>query len=90
MSATVTVYTKPNCVSCVDSKDLMTELGIQFAEVDISKDKEALARLKALGFRGAPVIETEDTSWGGFNESKIRNLVSANDELTVDDGMWDF
>lgn len=89
MSETVTVYTKPNCGSCVDTKELMTELGLTFAEVDISKDAVALKRLKSLGFRGAPVVETAETSWGGFDESKIRNLV-AKESFTSDDSVWDF
>jgi glutaredoxin-like protein NrdH len=89
MSETVTVYTKPNCGSCVDTKVLMIELGLEFAEVDISKDAVALKRLKSLGYRGAPVVEAGDTSWGGFDESKIRNLV-AKESFTSDDSVWDF
>lgn len=83
MSATVTVYTKPNCGSCVDTKELMNELGLEFAEVDISKDAVALKRLKSLGYRGAPVVVTPDTSWFGFNEPAIRDLASGEDA-------WDF
>lgn len=83
MSATVTVYTKPGCPSCVQTKDLMTELDLAFNEVDISLDAVALKRLKSLGFRGAPVVETPDTSWFGFNEPAIRDLASGEDA-------WDF
>lgn len=89
MSATVTVYTKPGCPSCVQTKDLMAELELAFNEVDISKDAVALKRLKSLGFRGAPVVETEYNSWFGFNESEIRNLVSGA-TLAADDSVWDF
>lgn len=89
MSATVTVYTKPNCGDCVETKALMNELGLEFAEVDISKDLVALKRLKAAGHRGAPVVETEDASWFGFNESKIRNLVTT-ESFSSDDSVWDF
>jgi glutaredoxin-like protein NrdH len=85
----VTVYTKPNCGDCVETKALMVELGLEFDEVDISKDIVALKRLKAAGHRGAPVVETSDTSWFGFNESKIRNLVST-ENFASDDSVWDF
>jgi glutaredoxin-like protein NrdH len=86
----VTVYTKPGCPSCVDTKELMTELAIVFNEVDISKDPVALKRLKDRGYRGAPVVETEDTSWFGFNEGEIRNLVTSKGLSPADDSMWDF
>lgn len=88
-SHSVTVYTKPNCGECVETKSLMVELGLEFKEVDISRDIVALKRLKAAGHRGAPVVETADASWFGFNESKIRNLV-AKESFTSDDSVWDF
>lgn len=85
----VTVYTKPNCGDCVETKELMVELGVEFNEVDISKDIAALKRLKAAGHKGAPVVETPDASWFGFNESKIRNLVTK-ESFASDDSVWDF
>lgn len=88
MSGTVTVYTKPNCGSCVETKDLMNELGLEYAEVDISKDAVALKRLKSLGYRGAPVVITEEESWFGYNEAAIRNLVPGS--VAADDSVWDF
>lgn len=81
----VTVYTKPACPSCSDTKSLMKKLGIVFNEVDISVDHDARKRVKAMGFRAAPVVETTNSNWSGFNETEIRKLV----ENAVDD-TWDF
>lgn len=71
-----TVYTKPGCPSCDETKALMSELGLEYKEVDISVDRNALTRLRSMGYRGAPVVETEETNWSGFNESAIRDLAT--------------
>lgn len=79
----VTVYTKPGCPSCDDTKALMTELDVAYNEVDISVDRAALTRLKSMGYRGAPVVETSETTWAGFNEPAIRDLATGT-------SAWDF
>jgi hypothetical protein len=36
-----------------------------------------LKDLRALGFNGTPVIQTEDDAWVGFNHEKIEALANA-------------
>lgn len=91
MSKKVTVYSKPNCVNCNKTYDLLGKLDASYESIDISKDKAALKKIKELGFREAPVVVINDgeDSWSGFNESKIREHLDENSE-TEDDDTWDF
>lgn len=53
----ITVYTVPHCVDCGAVKNLLTEAGIPFREVDISRipgGRDALAMLS--GVRSAPQV----------------------------------
>lgn len=72
----VIVYSKDNCPNCELTKRDMDILGIEYTVVDITKDPEALQRLVELGYRTAPVVETPDDNWSGYNQEKIKGLVS--------------
>jgi glutaredoxin-like protein NrdH len=68
------VYTKPNCVQCDATKRWLDNHGIEYSTVDITEDQEAFDRIVALGFRAAPVVESEAGSWSGFNPDKLSLL----------------
>lgn len=47
----VTVYTVPNCLDCAAVKNLLTEAGVSYREIDISQipgSREALEMLSGL------------------------------------------
>lgn len=73
---TITVYSKPNCPQCDLTKRDMDILGIEYNTIDISQQHDQLERLSNLGFRSAPVVETDAETWAGYNQEKIKNLVS--------------
>ena len=68
------VYTKPQCVQCDATKRWLDNHGIEYSTVDITEDQEAFDRIVALGFRAAPVVESEAGSWSGFNPDKLSLL----------------
>jgi glutaredoxin-like protein NrdH len=68
------VYTKPNCVQCDATKRWLDNHGIEYSTVDIEQDQEAFDKIVALGFRAAPVVESEAGSWSGFNPDKLSLL----------------
>lgn len=70
----VTVYTKPSCVQCDQTKRLLTKNGIEFETVDITKDDNALQMILGMGFKSAPVVITDNDSWAGFNPDKINKI----------------
>lgn len=70
----VQVLTKPDCVQCNATKNLLDKVGVEYEVIDMSKDKEALEKVIALGHMSAPVVIAGDDSWAGFNPEKIKAL----------------
>lgn len=70
----VVVYSKPDCAQCVQTKKYLAKKGIDFSEVDMSVDADALEKVKALGYRAAPVVIAGDEHWSGFNMAKLNSL----------------
>jgi len=71
----ITVYTKPACVQCEQTKKLLTKNGLEFTTVDITVDTRAYDMIVDMGFKAAPVVVTENDAWAGFNPAKINGLV---------------
>ncbi len=72
----IIVYSKPNCPQCELTKRDMDILGIEYETIDISLQQDQLERLAGLGFRSAPVVETDRDVWSGYQQDKIKELVS--------------
>lgn len=72
----ITLYSKPNCPQCELTKRDMDILGIDYQTVDISQAQDQLEKLAAMGYRSAPVVETATDIWSGYDQEKIKNLVS--------------
>lgn len=70
----ITVYTKPSCVQCNATKRALQKNGLEFTEVDLTQDAEALATVKALGYQQAPVVFAGGDHWAGYRPDKIRAL----------------
>jgi glutaredoxin-like protein NrdH len=70
----VTVYTLPACVQCDSTKRLLTKNEIEYKEVDLSVDPEALAMVRELGYTAAPVVMAGDEHWSGFRPDKLSTL----------------
>lgn len=70
----VTLYTVPSCGSCVASKSALKREGIEFKEVDLSLDTDALDYVRGLGYNSAPVVVAGDQHWSGFRNEKIKEL----------------
>jgi glutaredoxin-like protein NrdH len=72
----ITVYSKPACVQCEQTKKLLTKNGLEFETIDITEDQSAYDKIVAMGFQAAPVVITDDDAWAGFNPVKINGLVA--------------
>ena len=70
----VTVYTKPACIQCEQTKKLLTKNGVSFTIVDISVDTKAYDMVVDMGFQSAPVVITKDDAWAGFQPDKINAI----------------
>lgn len=70
----ITVYTKPSCVQCTATKRALKKHGLEFEEVDLVEDADALATVKALGYQQAPVVFANGGHWSGYRPDKIKAL----------------
>ena len=67
----ITVYTKPNCVQCMATKNYLDAKGLEYNTVDISIDTDALNTLIEKGFKAAPVVDYHGEWWAGFQPDRI-------------------
>lgn len=79
----ITVYTKPSCVQCNATTRALAKQGLEYAEVDLMQDEEALASVKALGYQQAPVVMADGDHWAGFRPDKIKALAAARAAASV-------
>lgn len=72
----VTLYTKPQCVQCDATQRGLSSRKVEYETVDLTQDADALAKIKKMGYRSAPVVVTEDDHWSGYRPDKIKALGS--------------
>lgn len=72
----VTLYTLPACVQCTTTKRFLTKENIDFSEVDLSEDTDAMEKVRALGYQSAPVVMAGEEHWSGFRPDKLNQLVN--------------
>lgn len=72
----VTIYSKPQCVQCTAAKRGMNRLGVEYTEVDVTKDAGALAYIQGLGYQAVPVTvvdtQTQPVHWYGNNPNLMK------------------
>lgn len=73
----IKVYTKVGCPPCDATKRKMKKEGIDFEEVSLMDNPEAIDYIKSLGYMQAPVVVTETESWGDFRPDRILALKKA-------------
>lgn len=72
----VKVYTTPTCPYCTTLKRFLEEKDVEFEEVDVSEDEEALEEMKEKsGQTGVPVVEIGEELIVGFDKQKVRELL---------------
>ena len=69
-SPAVTIYTTPYCPYCHAAKALLGRKGVNFTEIDVSRDPEMRAAMtqRAHGRRTVPQIFVGDTHVGGCDD----------------------
>lgn len=79
--AGIKVYSTPICPHCVMLKDFLKERGIEFEDIDVSRDQEkAREMVEKSGQMGVPVVEINGKIIVGFDrealEKELRNAKS--------------
>jgi len=72
----VKVYSTPTCVYCKTLKGYLKKNGIEFEDIDISKDEQQLQKMiKDSGQMGVPVIDIDGEIVVSFDKEKIDKLL---------------
>lgn len=58
----IVVYSGDNCPRCVEVKKYLDNKDVEYKEVNVRKDAEALTFLKSLGFTSIPQV-FKDNEW---------------------------
>jgi len=83
--AEITVYTTEPCSFCVRVKQLLKQRGVEYQEINLSKDPEGRAQLvERTGMLSFPQVVIGDQVIGGFRETyeadrsgRLRELLAA-------------
>lgn len=72
----VKLFTTPTCPYCVTLKKFLEQNDVEFEDIDVSEDEEALEEMKEKsGQTGVPVVEIGDEVIVGFEKQKIKQLL---------------
>ncbi len=72
----VTVYSTPSCPYCVYSKQYFDSKGVQYKDVDVSRDHAAaMEMVKKSGQMGVPVIDIDGKIIVGFQPNVFAKLL---------------
>ncbi len=75
----VIVFSTPTCPHCRTAKRYLQQQGIQFSDVDVSRDMNAARDMVSRsGQQGVPVIDIGGRLVIGFDRAKIDRLLGLN------------
>jgi glutaredoxin 3 len=75
--STVTIYSTPVCHFCHAAKDFFKENNVEYTEHDVAADLEKRSEMIDMtGQMGVPVIRIGDDVIIGFDEAKLKELLS--------------
>jgi glutaredoxin 3 len=72
----VIVYSTPTCPYCVYAKNFFKEKGVEFEDVDVSRDRtKAMEMVEKSGQMGVPVIDIGGNIIVGFQPAVFEELI---------------
>ncbi|GKQ42445.1 NrdH-redoxin [Companilactobacillus sp. RD055328] len=72
----IVVYSKNNCMQCKMTKRYLSEHNVNFQEINVSNEPEAIDYLKGLGYQSVPVVMQNDNDpIVGFRPDALKGLV---------------
>lgn len=71
----IKIFSKPNCMQCNFAKKYLNEKGVEFKEINVFDDAEALAMLRDKGFSQMPVVSMDGEFHTGFQPNLLAKAV---------------
>ena len=75
----ITVYSKPNCELCEMTKEFLKVHYVEFEEINVEENEEALEIIKEKGFKNLPVVIVSNKGFvfefDGFQMDLLEGLV---------------
>lgn len=73
----VVIYSTPTCHYCNMTKEFLKENNVEYVDYNVAEDTEKRAEMiEKSGQMGVPVIMIQDEMMIGFNEEKLKELLS--------------
>jgi len=77
----VILYSTPTCPYCHMAKDFLKEKGVEFEDIDVSRDQEKAKEMMSMsGQMGVPQIEINGKIIVGFDKAAIERGLEAGKE----------
>lgn len=74
----IKVYTNTNCVQCEQTKKFLDKAGIEYEARPFADYPDELRKFIDMGFKSAPIVETDSDVWSGFKIDKLNKLAEEN------------
>ncbi|AWK41169.1 MULTISPECIES: glutaredoxin-like protein NrdH [Photorhabdus] len=71
----ITIYSKPDCVQCSATYQVLSRRNIPYQIIDLTENPQALATIRAMGYQQIPVVVAGTQHWSGFRPDKINALI---------------
>lgn len=72
----ITIYSKPDCGKCEQTRRLLEKEGLACTMIDVTQDANAAARLHSLGVKALPYVVTDHDTWTDFRLDKIQATIA--------------
>jgi len=81
----IKIYSTTMCGYCQQAKALLDEAGIDYTEIDVHQDAEAMSTMVEMQFTTVPQILIDDVWIGGFDELVEMQEAGALDNILNED-----
>ena len=72
----ITVYSRPQCSQCTQTKKWLEEHYVEYKEINIDHFDEVVRNLVEAGFRLLPVVTDGNTAISGYHPEELEEMIA--------------